>query len=133
MERKTKMRPEKLREEVEKTVKQAQARITSDGAKYYDPEKETYRFEHMTLDQLLQYAQEEVLDEINYGVMINIRLGTLRDYLARAAGGITSHANMVDLTSEDPFRINQNIQADESSRISGVSQSVEGFGFTEKK
>jgi hypothetical protein len=87
----------------------------------------------MTLDQLLQYAQEEVLDEINYGVMINIRLGTLRDYLARAAGGITSHANMVDLTSEDPFRINQNIQADESSRISGVSQSVEGFGFTEKK
>jgi hypothetical protein len=36
-----------------------------------------------TLDDLLQYAEEEALDFINYGVMMRIRIARIRELLAQ--------------------------------------------------
>lgn len=51
----------------------AAARILGVGDEQYS-EGETQKFETMSLDDLFQYLDEELLDQINYAVMLQIRL-----------------------------------------------------------
>jgi hypothetical protein len=67
-----------LSEEVAKIVVEAQARITGIGAEQY-ARGDTQQFEHMTIGNLLEYMQEELLDQINYSVMNLLRLRWLQD------------------------------------------------------
>lgn len=81
------MNAQDLSNEVAATVALAQERVGPGSIgeqQYYDPITNTQGFERMDLDDLLQYAEEEALDFINYGVMIRIRIAHLRDVLQRA-------------------------------------------------
>lgn len=78
------MKPVELADEVAETVALAQSRIKGIGAdQYHDAETGQQRFETMALDDLFVYAEEELLDQINYAVMLRIRLRRLR----QAIGG----------------------------------------------
>ena len=52
---------------------EAAARILGVGDEQYS-EGEAQKFETMSLDELFQYLDEELLDQINYAVMLQIRL-----------------------------------------------------------
>jgi hypothetical protein len=77
------MNPQELADEVAAVVKRAQDRVGpgSIGAQQYHVEGQPQTFERMELDALLEYAIEETLDLINYGVMLTIRLDRMRESL----------------------------------------------------
>lgn len=73
------MTPEALAKEIKETVKLAQGRIVGVGRRdYYDEATQTQKFESMPLDDLLAYAEEEMLDHIAYATMSRIRFARLR-------------------------------------------------------
>jgi hypothetical protein len=73
------MTPDELAAEVAETVALAQSRINGIGAdQYHDAETGQQRFETMNLDDLFVFAEEELLDQINYAVMLRIRLRRLQ-------------------------------------------------------
>lgn len=80
------MSPNQLADEVAETVALAQSRIKGIGAdQYHDAETGQQRFETMDIDGLFSYAEEELLDQINYAVMLRIRLRRLRSAVDAAA------------------------------------------------
>ncbi len=80
------MTPQELSDAIATTVRLAQDRVGPGSIgeqQYYDKETGEQQFESMPLDQLLEYATEEALDFINYGVMLHIRFARLRSLLSR--------------------------------------------------
>lgn len=86
------MTSQELAEAVEDVVARAQSRVTGIGAEQYS-QGTTQKFETMTLEGLVDYAIEETLDLVNYGVMLTIRLDRLRTALESEAplGSLNSH------------------------------------------
>jgi len=74
------MKSQELANEVEKIVTAAQKRITGVGAEQY-AFGDMQKFETMTIDGLLEYMEEELLDQINYSVMNLLRISWLREAL----------------------------------------------------
>lgn len=66
-----------LAEEVIDTVVDCAVRIKGTGHEQYSI-GDQQKFERMSLVDLIQYAREEVQDEINYAVMRDIRLRRLQ-------------------------------------------------------
>ena len=77
------MTPQELANEVATVVSRAQERVGpgSIGAEQYHVDGQPQRFETMPIDGLIEYATEETLDLVNYGVMLTIRLDRLRRVL----------------------------------------------------
>ena len=99
------MNAQNLSDEVIATVMLAQERVGPGSIgeqQYYDALTNTQGFERMDFDSLLQYAEEEALDFINYGVMIRIRIARLRNQIAaaRAAAEVESVVQRMDGTSD---------------------------------
>lgn len=78
------MTSEQLAEKVSEIVKEAQTRVLGIGREQYE-EGGTQKFETMPLPRLLDYFEEELLDQINYSVMNIIRLRRFREALHHAA------------------------------------------------
>jgi hypothetical protein len=77
------MTPQELAGEVAETVALAQSRITGIGAdQYHEVATGRQKFEDMPLDALIEYAEEEALDLINYAVMARIRYARVRTAIA---------------------------------------------------
>lgn len=79
------MIPNELAAEIAMTVVLAQQRVITVGAEQYYVPGEPQRFEQMPLDDLLEYAEEEAFDLINYAVMARIRFARLRAALTDAS------------------------------------------------
>jgi hypothetical protein len=71
------MTPDQLADEVDYQIERCVKRIEGIGADQYAQE-EDQKFETMDLDDLFEYANEELDDIINYAVMLRIRLDRLR-------------------------------------------------------
>lgn len=69
-----------LATELALTVVDAQERILGVGADQYDDQTHQ-RFEVMDVPALVEYAHEEALDLVAYGVMLSIRLRRLKHAL----------------------------------------------------
>jgi len=67
----------------EQIIADAQSRILGVGAEQY-AEGDQQKFETMALAELVEYAREETLDLINYGVMLTLRIERLAE-MVRAA------------------------------------------------
>jgi hypothetical protein len=67
----------------ERVIQDAQARVRGVGAEQYT-ESDGQRFESMPLLGLIEYAREEALDLVNYGVMLAIRIERLAAAIDRA-------------------------------------------------
>ncbi len=89
------MTPEQLAAEIEPavleaiqgTAGEAAQRILSIGREqYHNAETGRQKFEGMPFADLLDYADEEILDLINYAVMTRIRLRRLRAALVSGVG-----------------------------------------------
>jgi hypothetical protein len=77
------MTPQQLADEVAATVRLAQSRVLGIGRdQYHDAATGRQKFEDMSLDALLEYAEEEALDLINYAVMARIRHARVRHAIA---------------------------------------------------
>jgi hypothetical protein len=66
--------PETLAAAVASIVEEAQARILGIGAEQYHTEGEPQKFETMSVEAMIEYMAEELLDQINYSVMNLIKL-----------------------------------------------------------
>lgn len=79
------MTPQDVADAVETVMRRAQARVGpgSIGAQQYSAPGQPQKFETMSLDGLLDYYQEELLDVINYSTMLVIRLDRMRAEMAR--------------------------------------------------
>lgn len=75
------MTTEELAEAVEDFIVQAITRVKGTGDDQYS-EGETQQFEHMDIDELFEWAKEELYDTVNYAVMLGIRLDRLRTEIA---------------------------------------------------
>lgn len=77
------MNSTQLADEVNRIVYRAQSRVLGVGRDQYVTRdalgEEVQKFEGMDLDALIEYAIEETLDHINYGVMLTLRLERLRE------------------------------------------------------
>ena len=71
------MTPYELALEIHRAAADAAERAETIGAEQYS-DGQTQQFETMPLDELFEYADEELLDLINYAVMTRIRLNRLR-------------------------------------------------------
>lgn len=74
------MRSRELAEDVQRFVSLAQGRIEGTGNEQYSLD-EGQLFETMTRSELIEYVREELLDTINYSVMMLIRLERLEEGL----------------------------------------------------
>lgn len=72
------MKSEELADDVKRVaiIADAQARILGVGREQYT-EGDEQQFETMPLQDLIEYAREEALDLINYGVMLTLRIERL--------------------------------------------------------
>lgn len=75
------MKSQELAAEVAQIVKEAQARITGIGAEQYS-HNDMQKFEAMSITSLLEYMEEELLDEINYAVMNLLRMRWLKEAIS---------------------------------------------------
>lgn len=76
------MTSEQLADEVARVVVDAQQRVLGVGHDQYANGDEQ-KFEIMNLLDLIEYAREETLDLVNYGVMLTLRIERLREMIAR--------------------------------------------------
>lgn len=67
------MKSDELATIVGQVVKLAQSRITGVGKEQYE-QNSTQKFESMSIPDLLEYFEEELLDQINYAVMNYLRV-----------------------------------------------------------
>jgi hypothetical protein len=83
------MTPQELAAEVGRVVELCQARVgpESIGAQQYYVVGQPQKFETMSFDALAEYYEEELRDIVNYAVMSHIRLGRLREEMARRLAG----------------------------------------------
>lgn len=72
-------------------IRDAQARILGIGAEQY-AQNDQQKFETMTLDGLLVYFEEELLDQINYAVMNIIRIRRMRAVFDNIKAGVSAEA-----------------------------------------
>lgn len=94
------MTPENLADEVEATITRCRGRILGIGRdQYHDAATGRQKFEGMPFADLLDYADEEILDLINYAVMTRIRLRRLRTALVSGVG-----ADMFADASDEEFK-----------------------------
>lgn len=77
------MAPAEVAENVRRIVGLAQERVgpNSIGAQQYYREGQPQRFETMSLGDLVQYVEEEVLDLVNYSCMLYIRLERIKQLM----------------------------------------------------
>lgn len=87
------MKSAELSTAVAEVVKEAQARIMGIGAEQY-AEGDTQKFERMTLEGLLVYMEEELLDQINYSVMNILRLRWCKEAVKVIGHEAISPANL---------------------------------------
>lgn len=73
------MTPEELALEVEAFIEECRERVEGVGARQYYKPGEPQKFETMILDELFEYAEEELRDCVVYATMLRIRLRRLRD------------------------------------------------------
>lgn len=59
-------------------VKLAQTRIEGVGAEQYTNANDSQKFETMSIPELLEYMEEELLDQINYAVMNYMRVHNVK-------------------------------------------------------
>ena len=76
------MRSIELSERVKATVEEAQSRIMGVGREQYEDEDTKQRFESYTLTEMLTGMREEVIDTINYCVMMDELLQRRLEQLA---------------------------------------------------
>lgn len=77
------MKSTELAQHVHDIVSKAQGRILAEGAEQYEAEDGTQQFEVMPMDELAEYLEEELLDQINYSIMMILRLRELRGIMER--------------------------------------------------
>lgn len=77
------MTPQELADEVTQMIEECRERVTGVGATQYYEQGKPQKFETMALDDLLEYAEEELRDLVVYAVMARIRFRRLRDALVR--------------------------------------------------
>lgn len=75
------MTSEELADEVEKFIVHAVTRVRGTGDDQYS-KGDTQQFEGMNLDELFKWAEEELVDTVNYSVMLSIRLRRLQNEIA---------------------------------------------------
>ena len=68
------MTSQELAERVAETVAMAQSRIVGVGKQQYEDSNTLQRFEYRTPLDLLRNLREEVIDQINWAVMTDLRL-----------------------------------------------------------
>ncbi|WP_043617240.1 hypothetical protein [Nonomuraea candida] len=84
------MNSEQLAKEVLDAVLAVQGRILSVGAQQYE-EEHGQKFELMSLQEIIQYAMEEVEDGIAYNVMLRYKLRLLKDAIESAFAGYATN------------------------------------------
>lgn len=72
------MTPDQLADHVAAFIDKAAGRVNGIGADQYS-EGQRQKFEAMPLGQLFDWAEEELLDQAAYAVMLNIRLRRVQD------------------------------------------------------
>lgn len=77
------MTSEEFADSVTQLISHARSRVLGIGHHQYSKGDEQ-QFETMTLEQLLEWAEEEVVDTVNYVAMLHIRLGRIREALGHA-------------------------------------------------
>ena len=74
------MNMDALRVNTDSIFAECYERFAGIGAEqYYDPVNEVQKFESMTVDEIVTGAREELLDFINYAVMLIIKLDSSKD------------------------------------------------------
>ena len=114
------MKSQELATSVGEIVKEAQARITGIGATQYAM-GDMQKFESMTMDDLLIYMEEELLDQINYSVMNLLRLRWLREALKVIAHESVSPANLA-LLERKSYAITKALQGKPRPEAEAVSR-----------
>jgi hypothetical protein len=77
------MNSQQLSDEVLTTVQKAQSRILGSGHEQYaDDVNQSQKFEEYTLNRMFKEMEDEILDVINYGVMLNRKIKSLQARLA---------------------------------------------------
>jgi hypothetical protein len=84
------MTSEELAKEVMAAVLAVQTRIIGVGAAQYE-EEHGQKFELMSLQEIIQYAMEEVEDGIAYNVMLRYKLRLLNDAIEGAFAGYAAN------------------------------------------
>lgn len=100
------MTPTELADEVEAVIRECRERVEGIGAQQYYVPGQPQKFETMPMGDLVRYAKEEMLDEINYNVMRLIRLdretaSLVRDRVAVGALNLALHALRQAIRSDD--------------------------------
>jgi len=85
------MTSEELADEVEKFVVHALTRVRGTGDDQYS-QGDTQQFEEMNVDELFQWAEEELADIVNYSVMLAIRLRRVQADLSEAIKEVANAA-----------------------------------------
>lgn len=89
------MKSIELADEVEKTIREARSRIVGVGREQYEEEDAVQRFETRTLDDLIQNVREELIDTINWAVMLDIMFRRfqerLKEKMSADTGGAETH------------------------------------------
>ena len=87
------MTSEELAETLQKFVESCVGRILGVGRQQYgqDPAK-PQKFETMDLNELFEYAHEELQDTVVYAVMLDIRLHRLQKIIEDAQRNVTRRA-----------------------------------------
>jgi hypothetical protein len=75
------MTSEELADEVEAFIVHAVTRVRGTGDDQYS-QGASQKFEGMNLDELFVWAEEELVDTVNYSVMLSIRLRRLQKQIA---------------------------------------------------
>jgi hypothetical protein len=75
------MTSEELADKVEQFIVHAVTRVKGTGDKQYS-DGDTQQFENKELDQIFTDAEEELIDIVNYCVMLDIRLRRLHEKIA---------------------------------------------------
>ena len=73
------MTSEELAQGVDVAVRSAMSRVTGVGAEQYDDGSGTQKFERLPIEDLGQWALEEIDDLIVYAVMLRIRIARVAD------------------------------------------------------
>ncbi len=73
---------------VNEVVKLAQTRIEGVGQQQYEESKDRQKFESMSIPDLLEYMEEELLDQINYAVMNFMRIHNVKLEIEKLLTGL---------------------------------------------
>lgn len=81
------MKSNELSALVQQVVEVAQSRITGVGKQQYE-EQGNQKFESMSIPDLLEYMEEELLDQINYAVMNYLRIHNMKLEVLKMQAGM---------------------------------------------